>query len=48
MTHHICTGGCKGISDEPKNCGAENCSKHGQPLNACDCTDNKHNGAFEE
>lgn len=48
MTHHICTGGCKGVSEEAKNCGAEDCEKHGQPLTACDCEDSKHNGAFGE
>lgn len=47
MTHNICTGGCKGVSDGSKNCGAEDCRKHGQPLTQCDCTDDKHNGAFE-
>lgn len=47
MTHYICTGGCKGVSEEQKNCGAEDCSKHDQPLTACDCTDGKHNGAFD-
>ena len=48
MTHHICTGSCKGVSEEAKNCGAEDCPKHGQPLTQCDCTDGKHNGAFGE
>jgi len=47
MTHFICTGGCKGVSEEPKNCGAEDCPKHDQPLIECNCTDNKHNGAFD-
>ena len=48
MTHNICTGGCKGVSEEAKNCGAEECSKHGQPLTQFDCPDYKNNGAFGE
>jgi len=47
MAHYICTGGCKGVSEELKNCGAEDCPKHGQPLTACDCDDGQHNGAFD-
>ncbi|MEK6875864.1 MAG: hypothetical protein AABX63_00515 [Nanoarchaeota archaeon] len=48
MTHHICTGGCKGVSKVAKSCGAESCPKHGKPLNPCNCRDNGHDGAFDE
>jgi len=44
MTHYICTGTCKGVSDKEGVCGAEMCPKHNMPLEACDCTDGKHNG----
>ena len=48
MTHYICTGGCKGIADNPGVCQAQDCSKNNQSLKECNCTDNKHGGAFEE
>ena len=48
MTHYICTGSCKGVSEEAKDCGTGDCPKHDQPLTQCDCTDDKHNGAFGE
>jgi len=48
MVHYICTGGCKGVTDQPVNCQAEDCSKHNQPLTECNCNDNKHGGAFGE
>jgi hypothetical protein len=44
MTHYICTGGCGGVSEVAKTCGAETCPKHGDPLTPCDCTDGKHYG----
>ena len=46
MTHHICTGGCKGVSDTEGTCQAADCAKHEQPLTECNCEDDKHNGAF--
>jgi len=42
--HHICTGTCKGVSDQEGVCQNPSCPKHGQPLEACDCADNTHNG----
>lgn len=42
MAHSICTGGCKGVSDTPGICQAEDCPKHGQPLIECNCEDGKH------
>ena len=42
MTHYICTGGCKGVSEKPGVCDANDCPKWGQPLETCDCMDNKH------
>ena len=44
MEHYICTGGCGAVVERPGVCQAMNCPKHGQPLNPCNCTDNKHYG----
>ncbi len=40
--HYICTGGCKGVSDNPGSCQDANCSKHQHPLTECTCGDSKH------
>jgi len=44
MTHYICTGTDKGVSEVPGVCQGVGCSKEGQPLEACDCADGKHYG----
>ena len=44
MTHYICTGTCKGVSDTSGTCQAENCPKHNKILESCDCTDGQHEG----
>lgn len=46
MVHYICTGGCKGVSDDPGTCRADDCPKHGQPLTPCHCEDGEHGGVF--
>jgi len=48
MLHYICKGGCKGVSDKPGVCQAEDCSNHKHQLEECVCEDGKHFGAFEE
>ncbi|MEK7513252.1 MAG: hypothetical protein AAB601_03575 [Patescibacteria group bacterium] len=45
--HYLCTGGCGGVLDRPGVCGAPECPAHGQPLEECDCTDDRHYGAFD-
>lgn len=47
MRHYICTGGCEGVRELPGSCQAEDCDKHLEPLEACDCADGKHGGAFD-
>ncbi len=42
MLHYICNGGCKGVSDVPGTCQAQECSNHGKQLEECNCTDGKH------
>ncbi len=44
MAHYICTGTCKGGADKPGACEDEHCSKHGEPLEECECTDAQHAG----
>lgn len=48
MIHYICTGGCEGVSEKPGVCQAEDCAKHGEPLEACECEDGEHFGSFAE
>lgn len=47
MPHYICTGGCGGVSIAPGVCKAEGCSKEGEALEFCDCTDGEHAGLSE-
>lgn len=47
MTHYICTGGCGAVVEKPGVCQAIGCPKHGQPFEACDCTDNQHYGKLK-
>jgi hypothetical protein len=48
MTHYVCTGSCKGESAGPGFCEAEFCSKEGQELVQCDCSDELHEHAGEK
>lgn len=48
MTHYICKGECKGVSEKPVSCGDESCSLHNHPLVECDCTDGEHKEAKEK
>ena len=41
-THYICTGGCKGVSETPGVCQAQDCPDHEKPLKECNCTDTLH------
>ena len=47
MSHYICTGGCKGVSEDPGTCQAEICPKNLFPLKECSCENGKH-GMEEE
>ena len=42
MKHYICTGGCKGVSQNEGVCQSEGCSKHNHQLVECNCTDGMH------
>ena len=41
MTHYVCPE-CGGVADRPKSCETPGCPRHGQPLLACNCADEKH------
>ena len=47
-THYVCTGGCKGAADSPAVCQEETCPKHGLPMSACTCDDDKHSDVMKE
>ncbi|MCI0533392.1 hypothetical protein L0Y49_04200 [bacterium] len=32
MIYYVCTGGCGGVSDVPKNCESETCAHYHMPL----------------
>lgn len=43
MTHYVCNGGCKGISDDSEViCQATDCLAYSKPLNQCNCEDGMH------
>ncbi|MBI3335568.1 MAG: hypothetical protein HY001_03665 [Candidatus Portnoybacteria bacterium] len=48
QAHYICTGGCKGMSDTPGTCQAQDCPKYQMPLEECDCANGKHYGKLED
>lgn len=48
MKHYICTGGCDGVSPVAGACQAEDCPKHGEPLEECECNDETHRLDSEE
>lgn len=45
MKHYICTGDCRGISENEGKCQAPDCENYGNNLVACDCTDGEHKEA---
>ena len=42
MEHHVCTGGCGGVSDSASVCQAEGCPKQGEPMASCSCESGSH------
>jgi len=44
MSHFICTGNCKAVTDNPSSCMASDCPKNGEPLEECSCEDDQHEG----
>lgn len=48
MTHYICKGECKGVSEKPVSCGDKECSLHDHPLTECNCSDGEHKESQEQ
>ena len=43
MTHYICTGECKAVSESAEAiCETATCSRHGMKLEECSCEDGRH------
>lgn len=42
LKHYICSGNCKGISQNPGICQSQNCDKYNQELSECLCGDGLH------
>jgi hypothetical protein len=42
MSHFVCTGECGGVSESPKSCEGENCTKKGNPMVECNCGSDDH------
>ena len=42
MAHYVCTGECGGCSETPGTCQEKSCSKYGEKLEKCNCTDGTH------
>lgn len=40
MSHYICKGGCKGVSDIPGTCQTDDCVNKGHELEECSCEKN--------
>jgi hypothetical protein len=46
--HYVCIGTCHGLALEPGLCVEEDCTKQGEDLIECDCTDGAHDELSEE
>lgn len=49
MTHCVCTGECRGVSDDADAiCQAEDCSMCSNSLVACECSDGQYMEAYKQ
>jgi hypothetical protein len=42
MSHYVCKGECKTVSDKEGVCEADFCNKKGEELEVCGCEDGEH------
>lgn len=40
--HYVCLGGCRGVSETPGVCQAQDCAHHNHELVRCACVDGRH------
>lgn len=45
MSHYVCTGDCKNVSDVAGVCQSDFCNKAGEELAICGCEDGEHTDA---
>ena len=48
MSHYVCTGDCKTVSEVPGVCEADYCGKNGQVMTICGCEDGEHEASDVE
>ena len=48
MSHFVCTGDCKSISEEQGICQSDFCNKKGEDLAICGCEDGEHTKSESE
>jgi hypothetical protein len=46
MKHYVCQGECAGESKKPGVCKADDCTRNGEALIECNCTDGAHDEAL--
>lgn len=42
MSHFVCTGDCKAVSEQEGICQSDFCNKQGEELAICGCEDGEH------
>ncbi len=45
MSHFVCTGDCKVVSEQEGICQSDFCNKQGEELAICGCEDGEHQTA---
>ena len=48
IDHYVCTGECKTVSEKPGICEVKDCSRRGQTLTSCTCSDNRHSEIWQK
>lgn len=48
MSHYVCKGECKSVSDKVGVCESDFCNKKGEDLEVCGCEDGEHADSSHE